>query len=150
MNIVKITRQIIGTFKCTWHNCREVLTSWRPLSSRVSHLQTCHIGGIAVIESVRTAGWRSWRPPLPSLSTPPLATLPLPCGSYTFSNLSGMFVCDLIWLIRVSLGWNFSPSLLCAFNCLMISSVFMSKSYPIFDPISHSPPSLHPRFYSLH
>ena len=53
MNSEEITtRQIIGTFKSIY---RDEERLWKPLSLERSHLKTCHVGGLAVTESVRAA-----------------------------------------------------------------------------------------------
>jgi hypothetical protein len=49
-------RYIIGTFKSKNTHFREISTSWKSFSIRRNHLQTCHIDGVAVAESV-TAAW---------------------------------------------------------------------------------------------
>ena len=47
------TADLIGTYKGTKHIWREILILWRPLSTRRSHLQTCHVGSTVITERVR-------------------------------------------------------------------------------------------------
>ena len=51
-----ILQQIMGIYKCVYHRCRHISSSWRPLSIRRRHSHTYHIGGAVVSECARATG----------------------------------------------------------------------------------------------
>ena len=56
MNSKEMTRQITDILKSTQHSWRDISTSQRPLSIRISCSQTRYVGGTDVTESVRSGG----------------------------------------------------------------------------------------------